>query len=100
MKKFLMLALVATSFGLMGADDAAAATAAGCHCQAMNGVGAQPMAPLSPAMSAVQVPTGRRTLSVQPGVAPTYRAPAMRSYRSYGSMNPSYDAGRKIRGQY
>lgn len=98
MKKFLMLTLVVASFGLMGADYAVAA--GGCHCQATNGVAAQPMAPMAPAMSAVQAPTGRRTLSVQPGVAPMYRSPATGSYRSSGPRNQFYDAGRKIRGQY
>ena len=98
MKKFLMLALVIASFGVMGADYAAAAT--GCHCQATNGGAVQPTVPPAPAMSAVQAPTGRRTLSVQPGAAPTYRAPATRSYRSSGPVNRSYDAGRKIRGEY
>lgn len=98
MKKLLLLALVVVSFGLLGAEDAAAATR--CRCQVPNGVVVQPMVPLTPGVATTPVPTGRRMMSVQPGTAPTYRAPATRSYRAYGPMNPSWDAGRKIRGQY
>jgi hypothetical protein len=98
MKKFLMLALVVGSFSLMGADYASAAT--GCRCNAAPAAAVQPAAP---AASTAQAPTtqGRRSFSVEPGTAgPIYRAPMMRSFRAYGPTNPSFDAGRKIRGAY
>ena len=97
MKKFLMLALVATSFGLLGANSAAAAT--GNHCHAAVSSPAQTTAPVA---TTAQAPGAqvRRSFSVEPGIAPAYRAPAMRSYRSSGSTNSAWSAGRKILGKY
>jgi len=97
MKKFLMLALVAVSFGSLGTTDAVAA--GGNHCHAAVSPSVQSTAPVA-TMAQVPGVQVRRSFSVEPGSAPTYRAPGARNYRKYGPTNPSWDAGRKIRGQY
>lgn len=98
MNNLSMLALVIASFLAIGADYASAAS--GCHRQTSKTAAAQPATPVPPVVATAPAGTGRRTFSVQPGTEPVYRAPATRSYRTYGPTNPSWDAGRKIRGQY
>lgn len=77
MKKFLMFALVAGSFGLQGAGSAEAAS--GCRCQAPAVAVVQPAAP---AASTAQAPQVRRSFSYQPGTAPAATYAPARRYRS------------------
>lgn len=77
MKKFLLLALVAVSFGLLGAGSAEAAS--GCHCQAPAVAAVQPAAP---AATTAQAPQVRRSFSYEPGAAPAATYTPARRYRS------------------
>ena len=77
MKKFLMLALVAVSFGWSGAGSAEAAS--GCHCQAPAVAVVQPAAP---AASTAQAPQVRRSFSYEPGTVPAATYAPARRYRS------------------
>jgi len=76
MKKFLLLALVAVSFGLLGAGSAEAAS--GCHCQAPAVAAVQPTAP---AATTAQAPQVRRSFSYEPGTAPAASYSPARNYR-------------------
>ena len=77
MKKFLMLALVAGSFGLLGANSAEAAS--GCRCQAPAVAVAEPAAP---AATTAQAPQVRRSFSYEPGMVPAATYAPARRYRS------------------
>lgn len=83
MKKFFSLALVAVSFGLLGADSAEAAS--GCRCQAPAVAAVQPAAP---AAITAQGPQVRRSFSYEPGTAPTAVYTPMR--RMAPARGPSY----------
>ncbi|MBN8625572.1 MAG: hypothetical protein J0M17_08795 [Planctomycetes bacterium] len=77
MKKFLMLALVAVSLGLLGAGSAEAAS--GCHCQAPAVAVVQPTAP---AATTAQAPQVRRSFTYEPGTVPAATYAPARRYRS------------------
>lgn len=77
MKKFLMFALVAGSFGLWGAGSAEAAS--GCRCQAKSVAAVQPAAP---AATTAQAPQVRRSFSYEPGTVPAATYAPARRYRS------------------
>lgn len=95
MFKMLSMFVVAGALTVAGGSSAQAATGCATAPAALAPATARAPAARAPATAARPETQTIRRYSAAPG---TYRAPAMRSYRSNPSSGPSYSATRKILG--